>query len=55
MLGTASDEGATDANDEIDRTSDRVAAVVAYFPPVDLREWVGPSDRFPALEFDPTP
>jgi dipeptidyl aminopeptidase/acylaminoacyl peptidase len=30
-----------------------VAAVVAYFPPVDLREWVGPNDSFPALEFDP--
>jgi dipeptidyl aminopeptidase/acylaminoacyl peptidase len=30
-----------------------VTAVVAYFPPVDLREWVGPSERFPALEFDP--
>jgi dipeptidyl aminopeptidase/acylaminoacyl peptidase len=27
--------------------------VVAYFPPVDLREWVGPNDSFPALEFDP--
>ena len=31
----------------------RVAAVVAYFPPVDLRRWVGPSERFPALDFDP--
>ncbi len=28
-----------------------VAAVVAYFPPVDLRTRVGPSDRFPALDF----
>ena len=28
-----------------------VAAVVAYFPPVDLREVVGPSERFPALDF----
>jgi acetyl esterase/lipase len=31
----------------------RVSAVVAYFPPVDLREIVGPNERFPALEFDP--
>jgi len=53
MLGTASDEGTKDAPDVVDRTSDRVAAVVAYFPPVDLREWVGPNDTFPALEFDP--
>lgn len=28
-----------------------VAAVVAYFPPVDLTWRVGPSDRFPALDF----
>lgn len=31
----------------------RVAAVAAYFPPVDLRRLVGPSERFPALDFDP--
>jgi acetyl esterase/lipase len=53
MLGTASDQGAKDSKDPVDQTSDRVAAVVAYFPPVDLREWVGPNDSFPALEFDP--
>ena len=53
MLGTTSDDGKKDAPDEVDRASNRVAAVVAYFPPVDLREWVGPNDNFPALEFDP--
>jgi acetyl esterase/lipase len=53
MLGTASDEGRKDGADDIDRISNRVAAVVAYFPPVDLREWVGPNKQFPALEFDP--
>jgi acetyl esterase/lipase len=53
MLGVASDEGEKDSKDPVDQTSDRVAAVVAYFPPVDLREWVGPNDSFPALEFDP--
>ncbi|MFT7652452.1 MAG: acetyl esterase/lipase [Limisphaerales bacterium] len=31
-------------------TNATVAAVVAYFPPVDLRSIVGPSDRFPALD-----
>ncbi len=52
MLDTASDEGDKKAKDKVDRTSDRVAAVVAYFPPVDLHEWVG-DKRFPALDFDP--
>jgi acetyl esterase/lipase len=28
-----------------------VAAVVAYYPPVDLRPITGPNDRFPALDF----
>ncbi|HVT27504.1 MAG TPA: alpha/beta hydrolase [Lacipirellulaceae bacterium] len=54
MLGTAGDDGEKDAKDPVDRTSDRVQAVVAYFPPVDMREWVGKmTDRFPALAFDP--
>lgn len=53
MLGTASDEGDKDAKDDIDHASDRVAAVVAYFPPVDLRQWIG-DKRFPALDFDAT-
>lgn len=30
----------------------RVAAVVAYFPPIDLRDIIGPNERFPALDFD---
>lgn len=54
MLGTTGDDGDKNAKDEVDRTSDRVEAVVAYFPPVDLREWVGTKlDRLPALGFDP--
>jgi acetyl esterase/lipase len=53
VLGTASDDGDKKAKDEVDRASDRVAAVVAYFPPVDMREWVGTMiDKFPALDFD---
>jgi acetyl esterase/lipase len=52
MLGTASDEGDKKSKDEIEQASNRVAAVVAYFPPVDLRDWVG-DKRFEALHFDP--
>jgi acetyl esterase/lipase len=53
MLGTTSDEGAKDAQDEIDRVTNRVAAVVAYFPPVEISEFLHMKDRFPALDFDP--
>ncbi len=57
VLGTMSDEGDPEAKDEVLRVSDRVAAVVAYFPPTDLRPYVkldGPyRERFPALQFDP--
>lgn len=52
MLGVASDEGNREAEDEVLRVSNRVAAVVAYYPPVDLRNITGPNERFPALEFD---
>ena len=48
MLGLASDEGDPDATDEVLRQSSRVAAVVANFPPVDLRNRATPSERFPA-------
>lgn len=50
MLGVASEAevGQTGTGED-----SRVAAVVAYFPPVDLQAWVGPNDRFPALDFEP--
>jgi len=48
MLGLASDGGDPDATDEVLRMSSRVAAVVAYYPPVDLRSWAGPNESFPA-------
>jgi len=48
MLGLDSDEGDPDATDEVMRMSSRVAAVVANYPPVDLRNWAGPSEGFPA-------
>ena len=52
MLGLAGDDGNAAATDPIDRTPLRVKTVVAYYPPVDLRRMTGPSDRFPALDFD---
>jgi len=52
MLGVASDNGNPDSKDAIERVSDAVKAVVAYFPPVDLRRMTGPSKRFPALDFE---
>lgn len=57
MLGTASDDGNADSNDEVERASSRVAAVVALFPPTDLRGLVreppNHNERFPALNFEP--
>jgi acetyl esterase/lipase len=57
MLGTASDAGDPKSKDPVLRVSDRVAAVVALFPPTDLGPWTRPGeyhhDRFPALGFDP--
>ena len=38
----------------LDSTAEtRLAAVVAYFPPVDLTGAAGPNERFPALDFPP--
>ena len=63
VIGTASDDGDPKATEEFMRASDRVASVVAYFPPVDLRplargirtaplaEGERP-ERFPALNFE---
>ncbi len=52
MLGTTADEGDAESDDLVERESSRIAAVVAYFPPVDLRTSVGPNPEIPALEFD---
>ncbi len=38
MLGTMGDDGDKDSPDSIERTPARVSAVVAYYPPVDLRQ-----------------
>lgn len=51
MLGLDADDGNPGATDPVLQTGNRVATVVAYFPPVDLRSMTGPNDRFPALNF----
>jgi acetyl esterase/lipase len=52
MLGTACDKGDPDSKDEVLRTGNRVAAVVAYFPPTDIRPWVNKVPDYPALNFE---
>ena len=61
MIGLDSDNGDPNAKEDFMKESDRVAAVVAYFPPVDLRllaRGLNPPptgtvlDRFPALNFE---
>jgi len=57
MLGTAADKGNLASPDPILKTTDRVAAVVAYYPPTDLRPWVTDINspyykNYPALRFD---
>ena len=58
ILGNASDNGDPSSEDPVLRVSDRVAAVVAYYPPVDLRPMArsisleNANQRFPALNFD---
>ena len=52
MLGLAADDGVADAEDELLQHGNKVAAVVAYYPPVDLRPMADKnSKRFPALNF----
>ena len=56
MVGLDADAGDPNSDDEVMRQDNSVAAVVAYFPPVVLRQLAGPgswSERFPALNFDP--
>ena len=59
MLGTASDEGDSNAKDPVLRVSDRVKAVVAWVAPTDLQimVWKAPDhlpayEKFPALNLD---
>jgi acetyl esterase/lipase len=57
MLGNASDTGDSGAEEAFMREGNRIASVVAYYPPVDLRQIARGADastdtRFPALNFD---
>ena len=49
MLGLASDTGDPSAEDEVLRGSSQVAAVVAYYPPVDLRPQSPSDGGFPPV------
>ena len=51
MLGLNGDDGDPAATDPVLRGPARIKTIVAYYPPVDLRALVGPSERFPALDF----
>jgi len=51
MLGLNGDDGDPGATDPVLRGPARIKAVVAYYPPVDLRTMTGPNERFPALDF----
>lgn len=54
VLGTMGDDGDPDAAIELEKTSSRVQAVAAYFPPTDIREYVNHktlSQSFPAIVF----
>lgn len=57
VLGTTADDGDPKAKDEVLRMGSRVAAVVALYPPTDLRPWVDERSEYwqeyPALRFDP--
>lgn len=59
MLGTASDGGMTGGEEAFLAETNRIAAVVAYYPPVDLTRMargasttIDPDQRFPALNFE---
>ncbi len=52
MLGNTGDDGDSSSDDPVERGASKIAAVVAYYPPVDLRENSGLDHGYPALQFD---
>ena len=50
MLGTTADNGNPAATDPVEKVSNRVAAVTAYYPPTDLNGYLN-DKRFPATHF----
>ena len=55
MLATTDDDGNPKSEDPILRVGDRLAAVVAFFPPTDIRPWfnTGKWKEYQAFRFDP--
>lgn len=54
ILGSLGDDGDANGKTALDKVSSRVQAVVAYFPPTDIREYVNNktlSTSFPAIVF----
>lgn len=54
ILGSLGDDGDATGKTALDKVSSRVQAVVAYFPPTDIREYVNHktlSESFPAIVF----
>ena len=52
MLGLCSDPAISFDMYEVIRRGDAVSAVVSFYPPVHLRLFTVPHDRFPALDFE---
>lgn len=52
MLATTADEGDPKSQDAVERTSNRIRAGVAWFPPTHLEKFLKLKQQFPALEFD---
>ncbi|MEO2022782.1 MAG: alpha/beta hydrolase [Pirellulaceae bacterium] len=57
ILGTTADRGNPASPDPVQRNSSHVSAVVAFYPPTDLRPWVTDVNsryyrNYPALRFD---
>jgi len=55
MLGTTGDDANPDATDPLEQAGSRVAAVVAIFPPTELKSYLESESfrqQFPALQFD---
>jgi len=57
MLGTTADRGNPASPDPVQRNSSHVSAVVAFYPPTDLRPWVTDVNsryyqNYPALRFE---
>lgn len=55
MLGTTGQDGDPNQSDKVKAASSRVQCVACYYPPTDLRTYVGPDKpivkQFPALDF----